>query len=222
MTSPPPPRLESRPVPVASTSGRPGPLAFFAPAARPAPPRPGCGDSVGDRRPQGGSSGCATAQLWGICEDLGPIGRRHRHQRYSLPAICAGERADKTKVRGGQGRGRTTDLPLFRRLRPVSRYRWLWLYMPFSCIDRRLGRSASLAVCLRWLPLWLPDPTMMRASEVTKVYPGRQCRGGCDLPAASIRATRRDASREPPPARGIWRHFPRSTHSTSLTERSGG
>jgi hypothetical protein len=85
-----------------------------------AAPTAGEREVCGAVRPGRDASGTPTDRLWGICGDLGPIRRCRRHQRYSLPAICAGERADEAKIRCGQGRGRTADLPLFRSTAPSA------------------------------------------------------------------------------------------------------
>src|ERR1700745_440701 len=47
-----------------------------------------------------------------------------------------------------------TNPSLVRRNRTVARRRSLSLVVPASCTDRR---PASPAVCLRWLPIWLPE-----------------------------------------------------------------
>ena len=64
----------------------------------------------------------------------------------------------------GQGRGRTADLPLFRRNRAVVDCRWPSPDKPVTCTDRRWGSPASMTACLRWLPIWLPavgDPAVI-------------------------------------------------------------
>jgi hypothetical protein len=54
------------------------------------------------------------------------------------------------------GAGRTAGLPLFRRIRGVAAYCWVWPGGRSSCGNNARCRLTWRDVCRRWLPVWLP------------------------------------------------------------------
>ena len=73
----------------------------------------------------------------------------NRASRAEALSVCAGE--------SGQGRGRTADLPLFRRIRRVATCGCMWLDGRSSWETIARCRLMSPDVGRRWLPVWLPN-----------------------------------------------------------------